>query len=228
MRNAHKAPSWAAPFGSANRIRRSSARQVGRGPRQSGPQLINLGGEGPSDKKAEGAGDISGNPYGPAKISAGRRARRLPYPSFTTNLSRSCSYPSRRRSRLNTSPCSGNSLEPPGTTPREGRTQMSPTLFVVDFVGGSRSSVTHAGMEPADRCDATRGNLQADRVDAAEATSPFCEWFCASSSSQSSSPRTSSSIWLSSPYCPPSHRDGDYGTVQSRIDVHCTPITTAQ
>jgi hypothetical protein len=59
--------------------------------------------------------------------------------------------------------------------------------------------------EPADRCDATRGNLQADRVDAAEATSS-CAWFCAWSSSQSSSPRTSSSIWLSSPYCPPSHK----------------------
>ncbi len=59
--------------------------------------------------------------------------------------------------------------------------------------------------EPADRCDATRDSLYADRVDAAEATS-FCAWFCASSSSQSSSPRTSSSIWLFSPYCPPSHK----------------------
>jgi hypothetical protein len=59
--------------------------------------------------------------------------------------------------------------------------------------------------EPADRCDATRGNLQADRVDAAKATSS-CAWFCAWSSSQSSSPRISSSIWLSSPYCPPSHK----------------------
>jgi hypothetical protein len=28
--------------------------------------------------------------------------------------------------------------------------------------------------------------------------------------------------------CPPSLWDGDLGTVQSRIDVHCTPITTAQ
>jgi hypothetical protein len=45
----------------------------------------------------------------------------------------------------------------------------------------------------------------ADRVDAAETTSS-CAWFCAWSSSQSSSPRTSSWIWLFSPYCPPSHK----------------------
>ena len=37
--------------------------------------------------------------------------------------------------------------------------RLSPTPSVVDFVGGSRSSVAHADLEPADRCDATRGNL---------------------------------------------------------------------
>src|SRR5262245_50746651 len=46
---------------------------------------------------------------------------------------------------------------------------------------------------------------------------------CARSSSQ----RTSSSTLLSSPFCPPSHDEtGD--AVQSRIELHCTLITTAQ
>src|SRR6266849_6743840 len=81
---------------------------------------------------------------------------------------------------------------------------MSPTPSVVDFVGGSRSSVAHADLG-ARRQMRRHARQLTDRVDAAEATS-FCAWFCASSSSQSSSPRTSSSIWLSSPYCPPSHK----------------------
>lgn|GEM_PF-5333748 len=92
----------------------------------------------------------------------------------------------------------------PQSVHHEGRTWMSPTPSVVDFVGGSRSSVAHAGMG-ARRQMRRHARQLADRVDAAEATS-FCAWFCASSSSQSSSPRTSSSIWLSSPYCPPSHK----------------------
>jgi hypothetical protein len=81
-----------------------------------------------------------------------------------------------------------------------GRQRPSSTLSA-----GPAAALRMLAWEPADRCDATRGNLQADRVDAAEATSS-CAWFCAWSSSQSSSPRTSSSIWLSSPYCPPSHK----------------------
>jgi hypothetical protein len=92
----------------------------------------------------------------------------------------------------------------PKSAHHEGRTWMSPTPSVVDFVGGSRSSVAHAGMG-ARRQMRRHARQLADRVDAAEATS-FGAWFCASSSSQSSSPRTSSSIWLSSPYCPPSHK----------------------
>jgi len=75
--------------------------------------------------------------------------------------------------------------------------RLSPTPSVVDFVGGSRSSVAHAGMG-ARRQMRRHARQLADRVDAAEATSS-CAWFCAWSSSQSSSPRTSSSIWLSSP-----------------------------
>ena len=93
---------------------------------------------------------------------------------------------------------------------------------------GPAAALRMLAWEPADRCDATRGNLQADRVDAAEATSPFCAWFCAWSSSQSSSPRTSSSIWLSSPYCPPSHRDGDLrnSAVANRHALHSDYYST--
>ena len=89
--------------------------------------------------------------------------------------------------------------KPPSAASR-GRWRPSSTLSA-----GPAAALRMLAWEPADRCDATRGNLQADRVDAAEATS-FCAWLCAWSSSQSSSPRTSSSIWLSSPYCPPSHK----------------------
>ncbi len=71
--------------------------------------------------------------------------------------------------------------------------------------------------------------LQADRVDAAKTTS-FCASFCASSSSQSFSPRTSSSIWLSSPYCPPSHRDGDLrnSAVANRHALHSDYYSTTE
>ena len=89
--------------------------------------------------------------------------------------------------------------KPPSAGSR-GRRRPSSTLSA-----GPAAALRMLAWEPADRCDATRGNLQADRVDAAEATSS-CAWLCAWSSSQSSSPRTSSSIWLSSPYCPPSHK----------------------
>ena len=91
-------------------------------------------------------------------------------------------------------------IKKPPPAGSRGRRRPSSTLSA-----GPAAALRMLAWEPADRCDATRGNLQADRVDAAEATSS-CAWFCAWSSSQSSSPRISSSIWLSSPYCPPSHK----------------------
>jgi hypothetical protein len=56
-------------------------------------------------------------------------------------------------------------------------------------------------------------------------SSPSCA--ASRSCALSSSRRTSSSILTSSPFCPPSHDEtGD--AVQSRIELHCTSITTAQ
>src|SRR5262245_30547359 len=56
-------------------------------------------------------------------------------------------------------------------------------------------------------------------------SSPSCA--ASRSCARSSSQRTSSSTLLSSPFCPPSHDEtGD--AVQSRIELHCTLITTAQ
>jgi len=136
-----------------------------------------------------------------AGISADGRARRPPCPIPHDNPrgSRSCSSRPARACNGRT-PFRAIAGAVP-TLPREGRTQMSPTLSIVGFVGGSRSSAAHAGLG-ARRQMRRHARQLADRVDAAEATSS-CAWFCAWSSSQSSSPRTSSSIWLSSPYCPP-------------------------
>src|SRR5437763_135510 len=81
-----------------------------------------------------------------AGISADDRARRPPCPIPHDNPrgSRSCSSRPARACNGRT-PFRAIAGAVP-TLPREGRTQMSPTLSIVGFVGGSRSSAAHAGL----------------------------------------------------------------------------------
>src|SRR5229473_4575876 len=105
---------------------------------------------------------------------------------------------------------------------------MSPTPSVVDFVGGSRSSVAHADLgarrqmrrharQLVCRSRGRGGGYFFLRVVLRFVF--FAVFFAADFVFDLALFAITALLAI---------RDGDFGTVQSRIDMHCTPITTAQ
>src|SRR5262249_29797985 len=87
--------------------------------------------------------------------------------------------------------------------------------------GGTAHRFATPPTECAFVCEDARGVRPSSSCDQRSSASRFCAPF--------SWRRTSSSTLPSSPFCPPSHDEtGDKDAAQSRIELHCTLITTAQ